>query len=191
MTKRPHVMLATPCFGGMVTSAYMQSVLALMQTAGATGFDLSHALLGHDALITRARNTLLGCFMESPATHILFVDSDIGFEPGQVARLLVSGLDMVAGMYPLKAFNFERAAYNHQHYGESGESSLLMYVGKPAPAETRENRGEFIGADYAGTGFLMVRREAVERIPRPATAPSTPGPSPTAPNASATPCSTR
>jgi hypothetical protein len=164
MTKRPHIMLATPCFGGLVSSLYMQSVLGLMQTASATGFDLSHALLGHDALITRARNTLLGCFMESEASHILFVDSDIGFESGQVARMLVSGLEIVAGMYPLKAFNFERAAYNHQTYGEVGESSLLMYVGKPATSEPRESRGGFIAADYAGTGFLLVRRSAVERM---------------------------
>ena len=51
MSNRPHIFLATPCFGGLVTSAYMQSVMSLMQVAGPAGFDLSHALLGHDAKI--------------------------------------------------------------------------------------------------------------------------------------------
>ena len=45
MSDRPHIFLATPCFGGLVTTGYMQSVLALVQTAGEAGFDLSHALL--------------------------------------------------------------------------------------------------------------------------------------------------
>lgn len=164
MSTRPHLMLATPCFGGMVTSAYMQSVLALMAAAGPAGFDLSHALLGHDALITRARNTLLGCFLESPASHILFVDSDIGFEPAQVVRLLASGLGMVAGMYPLKAHNFAQAAHNRAAFGEEGEAGLLMYVGKPLPAPVRQIREGFVDAEYAGTGFLMIRRETVERM---------------------------
>ena len=79
MSPRPHIFLATPCFGGMVSTGYMQSVLGLVQAAGVAGFDLSLALLGHDALITRCRNTLLGAFMDGVASHLLFVDSDIAF----------------------------------------------------------------------------------------------------------------
>jgi len=30
MLERPHILLATPCFGGLVTTAYMQSVMSLM-----------------------------------------------------------------------------------------------------------------------------------------------------------------
>lgn len=58
MSDRPHIFLATPCFGGMVTTDYMRSVIALMQVAEGAGFDLSHALLGHDALITRCRSKI-------------------------------------------------------------------------------------------------------------------------------------
>jgi len=40
--------------------------------------------------------------METDATHLMFVDADIGFEPRAVFRLYQSGYDLVAGAYPLK-----------------------------------------------------------------------------------------
>ena len=51
-----------------------------------------------DALITRARADLVALFLDDPAaTHLLFVDADIGFEPDQVFSLLEADKD-VAGM---------------------------------------------------------------------------------------------
>jgi hypothetical protein len=164
MSDRPHIFLATPCFGGLVTTGYMQSVLALIPLAGAAGFDLSHALLGHDALITRARSTLLGNFMDSPASHLLFVDSDIAFAPAEVLRLLHAGKDFVAGMYPIKSLNWGHAALHRQLHGEQGQAACLMYVGRPCDPAEREVEDGLVTAIYAGTGFMMVTRAAIERM---------------------------
>ena len=164
MSDRPHIFLATPCFGGLVTSGYMQSVLALVQVAGEAGFDLTHALLGHDALITRCRSTLLGSFMDSAASHLLFVDSDIAFPPDHVVRLLRASKDFVAGMYPIKSLNWNRAALHHRLHGETDDAACLMYVGRPCEPAERENEDGLVTAIYAGTGFMMVTRAAVARM---------------------------
>lgn len=164
MPPRPHIFLATPCFGGMVSTGYMQSVLGLVQAAGVAGFDLSLALLGHDALITRCRNTLLGAFMDGVASHLLFVDSDIAFTPEQVLRLLGAGKDFVAGMYPIKDLNWDRAAVNRQLHGEQGVAACLMYVGKPCGPAERVSEGGLVTAEYAGSGFMLVTRAAVARM---------------------------
>jgi hypothetical protein len=164
MSDRPHIFLATPCFGGLVSTGYMQSVLALVQVAGEAGFDLSHALLGHDALITRCRSTLLGTFMESAASHLLFVDADIAFTPSQVVRLLAAGKDLVAGMYPIKSLNWERAERHRRRHGDAEEAACLMYVGMPCDPGGRAPEDGFVAAIYAGTGFMMVTRAAVARM---------------------------
>ena len=63
-----------------------------------------------DALITRARANLMTLFLDDPtATHFLFVDADIGFTPEQVFRLIESGADVVAGVYPIKRVNWDKA----------------------------------------------------------------------------------
>ncbi len=164
MSERPHIFLATPCFGGLVTAGYMQSVLALVQIAAEAGFDLTHALLGHDALITRCRSTLLGSFMDSGASHLLFVDSDIAFTPEQVVRLLRAGKDFVAGMYPIKSLNWGRAPLHRRLHAEADEAACLMYVGRPCEPPERESDDGLVTAIYAGTGFMMVSRDAVARL---------------------------
>ena len=107
---RPMIFIATPCFGGLVSQHYMQSVISLIQYAGQAGFDAMLALLGHDSLITRSRNTLVTQFLESPASHLFFIDADISFDPRQVHEMLAFDQDVVAGIYPLKVINWDNAA---------------------------------------------------------------------------------
>jgi len=161
MPSRAEVFIATPCYGGLVTQGYMQSVLALMVDAAAQGFDLSLAMLGHDALITRSRNTLLAKFLhQSSASHILFIDADIAFELAQVGRMLRSGKDVVAGLYPLKVLHWDARAQARVAQGEAAESAALLYVGAPGA----ERDGDFAVAPFCGTGFLMISRAAIERM---------------------------
>src|ERR1700744_3724333 len=95
----PLVYLATPCFGGLVSTGYMMSVLKLMQYAPQHGFSLSVNMLGGDSLVTRSRNTLAARFLATPqATHLMFIDADISFEPQLVHRMLAFDQDLVGGM---------------------------------------------------------------------------------------------
>jgi hypothetical protein len=108
---RPSVFVATPCFGGLVSQHYMQSVIGLIQFASQAGFDATLALLGHDSLITRSRNTLVTQFLNTPAaTHLLFIDADISFEAEQVFHMLNFNREFVAGIYPLKVIDWNNAA---------------------------------------------------------------------------------
>jgi hypothetical protein len=108
---KANVVVATPCFGAMVHQDYMLSVIRLMRYAAMQGIGLGLEMLGHDSLITRSRNTLLGRFLDMPeATHLLFVDADIAFEPEQLGRMLAAEKDIVAGLYPIKAIRWDDAA---------------------------------------------------------------------------------
>src|SRR6201985_3101692 len=111
MTDQIHLVVATPCFGGQVSSIYTSSIFGLLREMRArSNVDLKVHLRDGDALITRARANLVTLFLDDPAaTHLLFVDADIGFTPDQVFRLIESGGDVVAGVYPIKRVNWDKA----------------------------------------------------------------------------------
>ena len=160
-----HLMVATPCFGGLVTQRYMQSVCGLLDYGRRCGLPVSVELLGYDSLIPRARNTLVATFLDHPeATHLLFIDADIGFTFEAVDRMLSFDQDVVAGLYPLKIVHYDASVLARLQAGESLESAQLCYVGLLEDGPGAEQRDGFATGVYAGTGFMMIRRSALERM---------------------------
>ncbi|KAA1184507.1 hypothetical protein FP026_03790 [Rhizobium tropici] len=165
MNENRLIFIATPCFGGLVTKDYMQSIFSLMQTGAQAGLQLTLALLSNDALITRSRNTLVSSFLnDTTATHMLFIDADISFEPDQVMRLLDSDKDVVAAMYPIKDYDWDTAARVGSRDGVSLAAAALHYVGSPLVGQSAERDGDFVSAVYAGTGMLLIKRAVIERM---------------------------
>jgi hypothetical protein len=151
---QPSVVLATPCFGGTVTQPYMLSVIRLMSYARSAGFTVSLSLIGYDALISRARSTLVAAFLdEARATHLLFIDADISFEPQQVERLLEFDREFCGALYPLKAIDWNLIPERCVKQGESIREAGLSYVGTFCPEIERKREGDFATAVYAGGGF--------------------------------------
>jgi hypothetical protein len=160
-----HIFLATPCYGAAVTLRYFHSVINTMVYGKSSGLAVTVETLAGDSLIPRARNSLVAKFLAHPhATHLLFVDADIGFEPVHLARLLALNEDIAACMYPLKQYFWDEAAVARARDGELITTAPLRYVGTPCPPEIRERRGDFVTADYAGTGFMLVARRAILRM---------------------------
>jgi hypothetical protein len=159
------IIVATPCYGGLVTQRYMQCIYLLLQAAAQVGIHTQLELLGYESLITRGRNTLVAKFLDDlVATHLLFVDADIGFEAEQVLRMLNSDRDVVAGMYPLKLIEWTSAALDRLNGGEPLEVAPLRFVGTPCTGLEREVDGTLVTAEYAGTGLMLIRRNVFERM---------------------------
>ena len=165
MQTKPYVVVGTPCFGGMLSQAFVQSSYELIDYALVHGFDLDIVLLGNEALIPRGRSTIVSEFLRRPkATHLLFIDADIKFQPEHVHRLLKADKDLVAGLYPLKVLDWDGAATQPRENLETLEDLALRYVGDPCPTGEAEWDGPFVTGNYAGTGFMMMKRSLVERM---------------------------
>jgi hypothetical protein len=165
MTAAPawNVFVGTPCFGGLVTTGYMTSIIKLIQHAETHGFQVNLNLLGRDSLITRSRNTLVSQFVRTPdATHFMFIDADLGFEPELVHRMLAFDEDVVAGMYPVKARRWDPLPQIRDR--EPLETATLQYVGRFCDGADLMRRGPFVTAVYCATGFMLVKRRVVERL---------------------------
>jgi len=160
------LVIGTPCFGGQVSWLYAVSLLKLQQAFAQRGWRLGFLLQAGDALVTRARQTIVCHFLEDNpgATHLLFIDADIEFEPEQVFRLLEFGADFTAAVYPVKQINWELMAGAAQAGRSPLESATLAYVVERDTADKLFIRNGFVKSRYAGTGFLMVRRSVLEAM---------------------------
>lgn len=166
---KPLILIGTPCYGGVVYQGYMESVIQLMGYASRNEFDVTLALLGGDSLITRSRNKIVATFLDMPqATHLMFIDADISFRPEDVHRMLTFNHEVVAGVYPIKNYDWEKVKKKMSPEMEAGKlaETGLHFVGLPCPEKDRETRAGFMTGLYAGSGFMMLRRSCLERMAR-------------------------
>lgn len=165
MSERPSLLVATPCFGGQVTTNYANSMLKLQAACRAQAIDFEWLMLGGDALITRARADLVAHFLDrAEATHLLFIDADIGFEPAQVFRLLAFDADVTACAYPAKRIDWQRVREVIAAGVLAPQAAALDYVFEVEDPERIVARDGFAKVRYAGTGFLLIRRHALAAL---------------------------
>src|SRR5215472_1921338 len=158
---RTHLIVGTPCYGGQVTSVYATSLMRFQAACAQRGdIDLGVNLMWGDALITRARQNLVTQFLEhSLATHLIFIDADISFDPAQVFRLLDFNVDIAAGVYPSKRIDWAKLEALAKAGAPNLQSAALSYVLEFEDSQKMEVRNGFAKVRYAGTGFMMIRRE--------------------------------
>ena len=161
---RPHIFVATPCYGGQLTMAYVTSVLKLQSEAASHGVHVSFHLMGNEALIVRARNELTHTFLRSEATHLLFIDADIGFAPQAALRLLAADCDVAAVAYPLKQIDWAKVQRAADAKRANLESSSLDFAVTWEGERITVRPDGFARVRYAGTGFLMIKRAVIERL---------------------------
>jgi hypothetical protein len=109
------------------------------------GIDWTLETMVNESLISRARNTLTAKFLDMPdATHLFFVDADIGWEPWHLLVLLNRDVDVIAGLYPMKTMPIKWVV-NGFDGAEEGPDGL-QEVSK------------------AGTGFLLMKKHVFGKL---------------------------
>jgi hypothetical protein len=136
----------------------------------------------NDSLVSRARNNLVAKAMnDKDCTHIMFIDTDITWDPVDILKLLVSNKCLSGGVYPLKHYFWERLTKN--------ENTIKEWI-------TRKNASQFSEAisnenviqhnllkyninyidnvlnvdanlakvKHLATGFMMFKREVIEKM---------------------------
>lgn len=169
--QQPCLVVGTPCYGRMVTDLYAGSLLKLQAACLQRGVRLQVQMMGSDALITRARQNIVADFLTNEtATHLIFIDADIGFEPEQVFRLMDFEKDVTAAIYPIKSIDWQKVGALAMAKRTPLESAALSYMIEFSDREHIQVVNGFARVSYAGTGFLMIRRHVllsmIERYPK-------------------------
>ena len=139
------VHIAMPCYGGMLTESTFMSFIKWANTARQLNIDWTLETMVNESLISRARNTLTAKFLDMPdATHLFFVDADIGWEPWHLLVLLNRDVDVIGGLYPMKTMPIKWVVNGFEGAEEGPDG--LQEVSK------------------AGTGFLLMKKHVFEKL---------------------------
>lgn len=166
--RKKKLFIATPCYGGMATGLYQKSSLDLKTLLMKYNVDCQFSFLFNESLITRARNYLADEFLRSGMTHLLFIDSDIGFDPQDVLALLALDKDIIGAPYPKKSINWKaivNAIKNNPNIEVSQLEKLIGdYVFNPVPGTTSFDVNEPLEVLEIGTGFMMIKRDVFTKM---------------------------
>jgi hypothetical protein len=147
--KNKGLYIATPCFGGLMTTQFGSSLLGLAGLLQTFKIRSSVSLLSNESLVARARNTQVAEFMaQDELTHLIFIDSDTEFEPADVLRMLHSDKDILCGPCPLKDLPISYAV-----------SPILDDEGNCKVVDDY-----FIELYKGGSGFMMIRKGVFKKM---------------------------
>lgn len=139
------IMIGIPCGAGLDYATSVSCANAANEAA-ALGWQTVQMVRQRDSILVRARDVIVSAFYASDCTDLLFVDSDIAWDPGTFTRLMQHPVEMIGGVYRAR--------------GEPPN-----YVCAPLPeglnVEYPSGRAEVRGV---GTGFLRITRAAVDRL---------------------------
>jgi hypothetical protein len=160
----PKLFVPFICYNHTANTEWMMSMMRLILTLRNMNIDTVVYPIFFDSLISRARNAAVAAFLsEEDATHLLFVDSDIEFTPEDVLKLLHADQPVVAAGYPQKWLSEE--TLRHVLSKQPIPTHPLELCTKPSVhLLPKQPIAEVMEAEYATTGFLLIRRAVFESL---------------------------
>jgi len=186
----PVLYILTPCYGSMCFVNYVSCIMNTLDVLRSLNIKVQVEFCKNDSLVSRARNNLVARAMnDRRMTHILFIDSDITWDPSSILKLLVADKHVVGGVYPLKHYMWEKLISDPANPYKSNiiqswiktknESQLRDIVTDEVFIQNRllsyniNYLDNYLTIDnnlakvkHTATGFMMIQRSVIETMMR-------------------------
>jgi hypothetical protein len=132
-------MIGLPCGGGVVSEKTTLGLFNLGKALVRNNIDHGLLTLANSSLITQARSKIANFFVNNTEhEYLFFLDSDIGFEPQDVIKLLSHQVPIVSGAYPMKII----------------PERYCIDVSQP-----EQRQGDLLKINGNGMGFVLIHRQ--------------------------------
>ena len=161
-----------PCYGGNMYGTTARCLMDLSVLCSKYNIHMRTYFLFNESLIQRARNYIVDEFLRSDCDTMLFIDSDISFESKDVLAMYhlskANEYDIFCAPYPKKTIAWEKIVKAvNKGFADEDPNQLENFVGDYAfsVVEAGEIRlSEPVEVLESGTGFMMIKREALEKF---------------------------
>ena len=163
MDENIKLMVAMPCYQGVCHSLCMKQMLRLQSLLSSKNIGMEVMTLESESLISRGRNVCASAFLKSDCTHLIFIDSDILFNPNDVLKLLMHKKEIIVGLYPVKSINFEKLKETISDC-DSIEKALRASGKRVGNVKKLVEDTNLAIMHEAPTGFMMIKKELLENL---------------------------
>ena len=166
--KPPSLFIATPMFGGSANYMYMISLINLLTKLGQAGIPSMFEIAANESLITKARNILVEGFLRSTATHMLFLDADLGFDADDVIRMVKADKALIGGQYAKKKINWDVVKRVVQGVPDIPGPHINAVVAestfRPIGDQMSFDINAPVEVESIATGMMLIKREVFETM---------------------------
>ena len=148
------IFIALPAYDFKVSLKLAVSLAKFSRASAEHGIDIQLGSICGCSVVSRARNLLAKDMLESKCDYLLFIDSDINFEPDDIFRLMAWGTDPKKGIV---------AAVPRTRNESKVYIATLDYDAK---GDLTMNGMGLVRAKRVATAFMLVRREVFETLER-------------------------
>jgi len=144
---KPTVYIAMPCYDSVKINT-MLSLIKLVQQLSRSGIEVGMNTM-KSPLIHQARNYLTSVFLTTQYQYLLFIDSDVEFEPEAILRMLVAKKEIICTPYRVKAEQLDKHIYT---------------VEFKDPKHVPFLPGGLVEIEAGPTGLMLIDRKVFEKI---------------------------
>lgn len=142
------VFFATPAYDRHTVVEFTSSLIDTHALLQQYGVEAKRAIITGDCYVHKARNSLVSDFWNSGADVLFYLDSDLGWDPHGVLKLLTLPYEFACGIYPYK------------NDIEGYPADLDLVDGKPH----FDQATGCVRMTCAPTGFWRLRRSVIEKM---------------------------
>ena len=157
------ITVATPAFGEMFYTPYVQSMLRLQRAVTQRKWTMRHNTISY-AYVGEARNFLLSQWYDkSDSSHLLFVDADMGFEPQLIFDMVALDKPVVGVIYTKRQVDLPRLAALAAKGGKPEQAIARAhdFIVRPLRGRMPRRLKGFMEVAGCGTGIMLIQRGAI------------------------------
>ena len=147
---------------------YTQALLDFLKWAMKEKVRVSFQIM-KSSLVTQGCNMCVSAFLNSDHTHLLFIDSDIAFNPLSPMRLVACDKDVISVPYPLKDINWDKGMkmFEEGKIKKADDLKKKGFYRYPMKVPDNNNiriKDNVIEVTHSPTGFMMIKREVFTKM---------------------------
>lgn len=161
-----NVFVGTPVHSD-VSIHYTQALIEFQKECFKKRMPVSFHLI-KSSLVTQGRNLCVAGFLESNASHLLFIDSDIYFQSKSIFSMLKADKEIISVPYPLKTLMWDKAFRKMQEgkvkSPDDIRRALHTYPMKLPNVDNIKLDNGVMEVTDSPTGCMLIKRNVIEKM---------------------------